>query len=295
MTQNEQHNEPAFFETFKEWISANNGSMTVRLYDRGRPAEQCRGITIEPATKAIATVLFIHGTGNDLIYPSITLYKFLFNEGIRICAFDLDGHGQKSTTLFSEENVATFLSWSIERTKEFSSDPLFVIGHSLGGTLALAYAAEESKDLQGLILISAPLKLSANLPSLAMEALSCFRKSIWQERKTYGILGILPAIGPFKRSSYPIRLKNKDSHYVFQVSKTIKRLSKSETLDSISCPILLIYGTSDYLVPKSNATEIQNKVRESESFLINGATHFSTIFESVIPEKISNFIRAHIR
>jgi pimeloyl-ACP methyl ester carboxylesterase len=295
MMQKKQRIEPTFFETFKEWISANKGRMTDRLYDRGRPSEQCRGIIIEPATKAIATVLFIHGTGNDMIYPSITLYKFLFNQGIRICAFDLDGHGQKSTTLFSEENIETFLSWAVEQTKTFSNDPLFIIGHSLGGTLALAHAAKESKNLRGLILISAPLKLSATLPSLAMEALSCFRLSIWEERKTYGILGILPAIGPFKRSSYPIRLKNNDSHYVFQVSKTIKRESKSATLDSISCPILLIYGTRDYLVPKSNATQIQNKVRNSELFSIKGATHFSTIFESVIPEKISNFIRAHIR
>ena len=295
MVQKQQNKDPAFFAVFKEWVSANNGVITDRLYERSKLGDQCRGITIEPATKPVATALFIHGTGNDIIYPSISLYKFLFKQGIRIVAFDLDGHGQQGTTLLSQKNAESYLSWAIEQTSAVAEEPLFIIGHSLGGTLALSYASKESKNLHGLILISAPLALSANLVSLALETLSCLRPSIWQERKNYGSWGILPALGPFKRTYYPIRLKDHDSNYVKQVNDTIKAQSLADKLDSISCPVLLVYGTGDHIVNARNAFDIQKRVKSSELVLIKGATHFSTIFESVVPEKISTFIRANIR
>jgi pimeloyl-ACP methyl ester carboxylesterase len=133
------------------------------------------------------------------------------------------------------------------------------------------------------------------LVSLARESLSWLRPSIWQEKKIYGILGILPAFGPFKRASYPIRLEDPSSHYVLQVAATIKAQSPSDRLDSISCPVLLIHGTADYLVNESNAIHIKKRVKKSELTLIKGATHYSTIFETIVPEKIATFIKKNIR
>jgi len=132
------------------------------------------------------------------------------------------------------------------------------------------------------------------LKGLATEAMSLIRTSPWRERKTYGSWGILPAIGPFKRTSYPIRLRDKKSNYVTQVQETINALDIAAKLNSISCPVLLIYGTGDRIVDVSNAHEIQNKVKQSDMLLLKGATHFSTIIESEVSKKISSFIKAKI-
>ncbi len=289
--------DPAFFETFKTWISEHGGTFTDQLYTRSTQGEQSRGITIQPQGKAVASALFIHGTGNDITYPSISLYKVLFKQNIRIYAFDLDGHGYKGSSLFSQQMLPTFVTWAVAQTEISANEPLFLIGHSLGGTLALAHAVQASKTMQGLILISAPLTLSATFKSLAAESLSWLRPSLWQERKVYGTWGILPALGSFKRASFPIRLTYPEVNYVLQVNDAVDTLALDliSKLDSISCPVLLIYGTADHIVKEQNAFDIQKRVKKSEVLSIKGATHFSTIFESEVSNRIGSFIRAHIR
>jgi pimeloyl-ACP methyl ester carboxylesterase len=269
--------------------------LTDRLFLRSENGEYCRGITIEPPGKAVATILFIHGTGNDLIYPSISLYKHLFMQNIRVCAFDLDGHGYQGTTLYSQKGVQNFVAWAVQQTSEVSTDPIFIIGHSLGGSLALAYAAKAGEKLAGLILISTPITLAASVFSLIRELTSFIRSSVWQEKKIYGSWDLLPAIGAFKRDIYPIRLENPKVNYVTQVDATIKSLNLINELDSISNRVLLIYGTGDFIVNKTDATLIRDRVEKSELVLIDGATHFSTILEAEVPEKISSFIKANIK
>ncbi len=82
-----------------------------------------------------------------------------------------------------------------------------------------------------------------------------------------------------------------------QVNDAINTLALDLTkkLDSISCPVLLIYGTGDHIVKEQNAFDIQKRVKKCELISIKGATHFSTIFESEVPNRISSFIRAHRR
>jgi len=287
------NNEPAFYAKFKSWIAKNGGTIEDRLYRRFSAGDYTRGVTINPPDKPVGTILFIHGTGNDIAYPALTLFAQLFKENIRINAFDLDGHGYQGSTLYSQAGILDFVEWALQQIPY--DDPLFIVGHSFGGTLALSHIARSKcSSIQGLILISTPLKLSASITSLANECLSVFRPSFWHERAYYGTFGILPALGPFKRSKYPIRLQNQESNYVNQIDSTITFLSQSITDDSITCPLLLIYGTRDLIVKHQNALEIQNRIKKSEVFLVKGATHFTTIFEEYVPEKICSFIKKTI-
>lgn len=293
MTPKYHRNDPPFFVKFKNWIIANQGTISDRLYQRsGVPgdheAAMTRGIVVSPAKASAGTALFIHGTGNDLTYPAVEIFKTLFAAGIETWAFDLDGHGQAGTSIFSRGTITEFMPWALSQLPTGSR--VFVIGHSLGGSLALKTAEADQTRVAGLILISAPVKLSADVMGLFAEMKSATRPAVRQQIANYGGWGLLPAIGPFKRKKYPIRLQHQDNNYIEQVAQVITDLNLKKPRRSLSIPLLLIYGTGDLIVRDDNAAAIAGVHTNHDVMLIEGATHFSTIFEPGVANRISTFI-----
>ena len=76
--------------------------------------------------------------------------------GLRVAALDLSGHGdsdwreQYSLDRWAEEVVA------VAAGARISGAP-FIIGHSLGGTIAIRAAARYGGDLAGIVVIDSPL------------------------------------------------------------------------------------------------------------------------------------------
>lgn len=65
---------------------------------------------------------------------------------------DLPGFGRssKGNQLYSPENYAAFIDWLLRR---YPGRPVTLVGHSLGGAIALAYAGRYGQDLKQLILV----------------------------------------------------------------------------------------------------------------------------------------------
>lgn len=265
------------------------GSISDELYERRGAEEKNRGIILTPPNATSRTVLFAHGTGNDLAYPLLDLYRTLFLSGIRVCAFDLDGHGVQGTSNFSPASINTFMDWAVQTIK-VAPENLFLAGHSLGGVLALDFAARNPDLIAELILISAPVLLEATATALFAESLSAVRPSVYAALKTYGAWCLLPALGPFKRASYPIRLLGTNTNYVRTVDEVIRGLALRNRLSSITAPTLLVYGTGDFIVPIENARILSEALSNATTYTVSGATHFSTVLEQGVADKIADFV-----
>ncbi|MDJ0899782.1 MAG: alpha/beta hydrolase [Xenococcus sp. MO_188.B8] len=111
-------------------------------------------------TKAI--VIIVHGLGvHSDIFENIV--EFLIAHDYGVYGFDLRGHGR------SPGQRGYINSWSEFRedlqallqlvTQKESNLPLFLLGQSLGGTIALDYTLRFQAQLQGLILLSPALKV----------------------------------------------------------------------------------------------------------------------------------------
>ena len=111
-------------------------------------------------TKAI--VIIVHGLGvHSDIFENIV--EFLVTHNYGVYGFDLRGHGR------SPGQRGYINSWSEFRedlqallqlvTQKESNLPLFLLGQSLGGTIALDYTLRFQAQLQGLILLSPALKV----------------------------------------------------------------------------------------------------------------------------------------
>lgn len=96
-------------------------------------------------------LLLVHGLGDeagrvwDDLLPDLSL-KY------HVVVPDLPGfgHSSKGNFLYSPSAYATFLDWLI---KSLPDKPVYLVGHSLGGGIALVYAARYGSNLKRLILV----------------------------------------------------------------------------------------------------------------------------------------------
>lgn len=122
----------------------------------------------QPADEARAVVCLLHGFGEHSGRYS-NLAKHLTQGHYALLSFDLRGHGKSqgrrghtpSINAFMDD-IATLLS---EAKNRFPNVPIFLYGHSMGGSLSLTYALRHSPKLAGVIAASPLLEL-VQKPSL---------------------------------------------------------------------------------------------------------------------------------
>lgn len=90
--------------------------------------------------------------------------------GIGVMTVDLRGHGRTPGERSYVERFDDYLLdvdalWA--RARELAAGrPLFLMGHSMGGAIALRWAAQRRQAMAGLILSSAALKIGGDVPRL---------------------------------------------------------------------------------------------------------------------------------
>ncbi|MGF1589675.1 MAG: alpha/beta hydrolase [Pleurocapsa sp.] len=116
-----------------------------------------------PQTLARAVLVIVHGHGGHSgIFTRMV--EYLTERDYIIFSFDLRGHGRSPGQRGYINNWAEYradLNAFLKLVKTTEPDfPLFLIGQSMGGTIALDYVLRASAQLPGLILMSPALGLS---------------------------------------------------------------------------------------------------------------------------------------
>jgi acylglycerol lipase len=128
----------------------------------------------KPKGKARACLVLVHGL-KDYGARYGELASALAARGIATHATDLRGHGKSDgdrVWVRAFEDYLADLDISIERAREaYPGKPIFLFGHSMGGTIVTLYTITRKPDLQGLITSAGSLKPGAKLtPAKVREA-----------------------------------------------------------------------------------------------------------------------------
>jgi len=144
---------------FRENISSYTGENGIDIFYRHLPAEN------EKAQLVIA-----HGLGEHSGRYS-NIFNRLVPGGITTWALDFRGHGRsqgKKGHIDTFDQYVLDLKKMIEIARENSqaNGKLFLLGHSMGGLIALNYTERFSKNLDGVIASSPGLGLTVQIPAV---------------------------------------------------------------------------------------------------------------------------------
>ena len=252
---------PRYELTFRERLAQDGYGVADVTYPRSSGG-QVAAVLLGGQNPTSAVVVCAHATGNDKFFPLLAIYRDLLASGVAVFAFDLDGHGRDSTHVLNPDAAHTMLPQALTEVRRLMpGKPIHLMGQSFGALLVMRQMAAPVGDPAGIrsvILISPPVTGDITSRPVWFEGRSVLNKSYLRAQRDYGGFGLLPAVGPFKRGQYPLRLppgyKNWNvMSYAGLIDQLVARWQPEASFDPNQVPTLLIYGSRDALTPPEQA------------------------------------------
>src|SRR4051812_14075102 len=199
-----------------------------------------------------ATVVLAHGASEHSGRYAWTAEQ-LAERGYVTYALDHRGHGKSEgprAYVDRMDNVVADLDQLVDMA---SGGPLFLLGHSMGGAVAIAYTARHQEKLDGLILSGPLAVLEAASPAqrIAGRVLSAVAPRLG----VYDIDSSGVSRDPEVVRDYdadPLNYHGKlPARTVHELSQTVARFPGE--VGRLTLPILIMHGTADQLVPAAGS------------------------------------------
>ena len=274
-----QHTHSTPLPTAAEWTGEYRGAGGTRLFRRRwRPAEPSR-----------AVVACIHGLGDHSgLYQA--LVEFLVARGIAVHAPDLRGNGRSPgrrayVTRWDEfrEDLQRFLE--VVHAEE-PSVPVFLLGNSLGGLIALEYALKHPEGLRGVIAASPPLgRLSVPAPLMALGRVLSTVWPTFSMRTGMDLSGL--ARDPTVASTVladPLFHRVGTARLSTEVVAAIARVQTGAP--RFPLPLLLLQGGADRMVPPEGTRRFAAAVAHPDAQLIEYAEGYHVLFADLDREQV---------
>lgn len=221
-------------------------------------------------------VVMIHGVSASL-HDWDDLIPELTENGYTSYALDLLGHGNSP----KPESRAYHVDWLFEHflhwiTSLRLTEPAVIIGHSLGGYLALEYARRFSAWTRGLILVN-PFYSLSQLPFLlrrtyrhpTLSGMISMQLPEWMFRLVVDVtsIGMGHSSGAIHALSDHIRAQTaldytRTASGVYNVPNTMSDLTNH--LSSISLPALVVWGSRDQTLAPSSFPSLVDAMPRAE-------------------------------
>jgi pimeloyl-ACP methyl ester carboxylesterase len=220
------------------------------------------------------TLVFLHGSGVSARYWTGQLRALA--GAARVLALDLPGHGESDDA--APPDLAHYADITAASIDTLGSWPAIVIGHSLGGAVALALAARRPTEVCGLVLISS----CARLPHVSSSA-----QWLW---------GSLPAA--LRRALFFVTAKNMlfaagASPAAVALGMQELRACRPRTLAAdvaiaramdltavaagLRVPTLILCGSRDRVTPPILSRHLHTTIAGSRLEIVDGAGHMLLI------------------
>lgn len=284
-----------FERRFIGWIEQNGMRWEQKrlTLSSGSPTVAYR---FSPQGEAQRVLFALHGAGNDALFGWIGLFKRELLRASEIFTFDLPGHGRSSTSEFVAEAVADALETALDDCAPPDRPvPVHAIGVSLGGSLLLATLPRIEARLRSAALLVAPLRINLTPLSFLSELRPSAFHLLWREQENYGLTGLIPSFGPFKRDVYPLRLNEPPGPgpfgYVETLNRGLERLRLEDAARHATLPTLLVYGALDRVVPIEQGRRLAKLIPRAELMQVDGGTHLSTPMHERVLGRFHEWVR----
>lgn len=234
----------------KETAGTHVATDGLRLFVRGwRPAGETR-----------AAVLLVHGYAEHSgRYQHVATY--LTGQGYAVHAMDLRGHGRSEGRrgyIGSYRTLLEDLDGYFRTVRgEHAGQAHFVLGHSVGGALALLFAAQHQEKLSGVIASAAALSAGEAIPAYliaAVRLLSRVAPRLPLIPLEAGTISKDPAV----QAAYDADPLNYRGRVYARTGAQLLALAEAarRAIPQISIPALVLHGGADSLIDPGGTEEI---------------------------------------
>jgi len=229
-------------------------------------------------------LVLIHGAGGDhLSWPS----QLRRMAGYRVYAPDLPGHGKSKTS--GRQRIPAYRDTILDWLLTLELPRFFLIGHSMGGAIALSLALKHPELLHGLALLSSGTHLPVNLSLIedlaspqafpaAVENIC--RWSFSRGANSQVVEGVRKAMLQSRPSVLTADFRACDA------------FDLSGELGKVRVPTLVLVGEEDKMTPIRFSEELRDGIPGSELEVFTGAGHMLPLEK---PEEVAEKIRAFLK
>jgi acylglycerol lipase len=249
-----------------------------------------------PLDNVRAVVVIVHGLHeHSARYAHVGAR--LSEAGFAAYAADHRGHGRSDGRRANIERM-TLIVGDLGYFVRFAAEhhpgvPVFMVGHSLGGLIALQYATEPDIPLKGLVL-SGPL-VAVTVGSALLRRLSGVLSAVVPN------LGVAAVDVQEKISRDPEVIRSYRQDPLIYLGKVKARtgaeilattLSLPERLPRLSVPLLLLHGTDDLICIPAGSTMVHDRVSSPDKTLRRYQDLYHEVFnEPERDEVLTDLIR----
>ena len=236
------------------------------------------------------TVLFLHGIGSsrrrwDPQLPAVS------SSGFRCVRVDLRGFGE-SEGAGQRFGMETFLGDMIEFSETLGAERFHLVGHSLGGMIAQKFAVEHRGRVASLVLASTTSHNGRRATAFAQAMTTLSERGF---DLVFGNPALKSEIEQvlaeaFPKTPMPLEFLRSGVEEPSPARANAWRacidFTTKDRLAELTCPVLVLHGTADRLIPIRAGQLIHEAISHSEWIAEAGAGH------SLPRERAEAFTRA---
>jgi alpha-beta hydrolase superfamily lysophospholipase len=224
-----------------------------------------------PKQNPSAIIFIIHGLAEHSgRYTEIA--NFLVKKTYCVFCHDHQGHGFSGGRRGYIRHFTTYtrdlVSFINITSEKFPHIPIFILGHSIGGTIAIEYCIENQGNIAGLIL-SAPTLLKGesikNWQVILVKILSIIAPKAGVDRLDSSTISKDPAVVNAYRNDKLVYTGKLSARLGSEILKTIESLPWE--MIKIKLPVLIMQGSEDKLVSPDGSKKTYQMVSSTDKTL----------------------------
>lgn len=226
-------------------------------------------------------ILFIHGAGGSHRHWWPLINNFSLDHFV--VAVDLPGHGRSEGT--AADAISTYRNWLNDLVKLLNIPRVVLVGHSMGGGIALDYVLHYPDSLESLVLIGTGARLRV-------------APQILEQLRQGRVLTELPLLAYGSNTSPELLRLAQQELCTVPVDVFLKDFSACDRWDvmdrlaGVQVPTLVVCGEEDRLTPVKYSQFLKSQIFEAELVVVPNAGHMVMLEQPVeVAGTIEGFLR----
>jgi pimeloyl-ACP methyl ester carboxylesterase len=223
----------------------------------------------------------------------------------RILALDVRGHGESAWSPTGAYRYADQASDLAAFTRQVGLDKFVLVGTSMGGIIAMAYAAEHGERLSGLVINDIGPDAEAGTQRITQmvgsrpDDFATLEDAIAYRRATSPITAARPEADQRELALGVLRRRG-DGRWVWKMDPAYIRQRVEHgppvrpplwpALHALSCPALVVWGTESDVLSEAQARRMVDALPRGELVRVPRIGHAPTLVEPVVLAALERFL-----